>query len=256
MRTLGLMQRGRDPGETAAARESAGSARLPRPVPRRATYTAWRVRIACSLVLAALAASAPPASSDDVQVVHMRLDVLEQTRGHANAPVTIVEFTDYQCPYCRRFQAETWPRLKHDYLDTGRVRFIVRDLPLSFHASARPAAEAAHCAGEQGRFWPMHDVLLAGKTQLDLPSLMQQAQAMGLDVVRFRDCVTANKYDASIARNVATATALGLRGTPSFIVGRMSHGVLEGIPVFGALPYQEFANVIDAVLAARERAPN
>jgi protein-disulfide isomerase len=210
------------------------------------------LRLACSL---ALVATAPPASTDDVRVVHMRLDAVEHTLGHADAPVTVVEFTDYQCPYCRRFQAETWPRLKHEYIDTGKVRFIVRDLPLPFHADARPAAEAAHCAGEQGRFWPMHDLLLAGTTRLDLASLTRQAQAMGLDAARFRDCVTANKYDSAVARNVAAATALGLRGTPSFILGRMSHGVLEGIPVFGAVPYENFASVINALLAAHERAP-
>jgi protein-disulfide isomerase len=214
-----------------------------------------RVRLACSLTLAALAAVSPPASTDDVRVVHMRLDAMEYTRGHADAPVIMLEFTDYQCPYCRRFEAETWPRLQHEFVDTGKVRFIVRDLPLPFHLNARPAAEAAHCAGEQGRFWPMHDVLLAGTTGLDLASLVQQAQGMGLDVVRFRDCVRTNKYDAAIARNVVAAKALGLQGTPGFVLGRMTHGELEGIRFFGALPYDHFANVINALLAARERAP-
>jgi protein-disulfide isomerase len=221
-----------------------------------------RLRFGCSLapvlvlVLVTLVAAPQPASTDDMHVLHMQLDAAEHTRGHANAPVIVVEFTDYQCPYCRRFEAETWPRLKHEYLETGKVRFIVRDLPLPFHARARPAAEAAHCAGEQGRFWPMHDALLAGSTPLGLASLTQQAQALGLDAARFRDCVTANKYDSAIARNVATARALGLRGTPSFIVGRMSHGELEGVPLVGARPYRDFANVIDAVLAAPESARN
>jgi protein-disulfide isomerase len=213
-------------------------------------------RVLSLLGLVAVAASSPPASSDDGRVVHMRLDGMEYTLGHADAPVTMVEFTDYQCPYCRRFEAETWPRLKHEYVDTGKVRFIVRDLPLPFHVNARQAAEAAHCAGEQGHFWPMHDVLLAGTTGLDLASLVQQAQGMGLDVGRFRDCVTTNKYDAAIARNVATARALGLRGTPGFVLGRMTHGELEGIRFFGALPYDNFANVINALLAARERTPS
>ena len=208
------------------------------------------------VALVALAASSPPASTDDARVVHMRLDASERMRGHADAPVTVVEFTDYQCPYCRRFQAETWPRLKHEYIDTGKVRFIVRDLPLPFHADARPAAEAAHCAGEQGRFWPMHDVLLAGTIGLDLASLTREAQVIGLDAARFRDCVTANKYDSAVARNVATAKALGLRGTPSFILGRMANGELEGVRLFGAVPYDNFANVINALLAAREQTRN
>jgi protein-disulfide isomerase len=203
--------------------------------------------------LVALAAAATLSTADDARVVHMHLEAGELAQGRADAPVTVVEFTDYQCPYCRRFQAETWPRLKRDYVDTGKVRFIVRDLPLSFHSHARPAAEAAHCAAEQGHFWPMHDALLASDTQLDLASLVQRAQAMGLDAARFRDCVTANKYDSDIARNAATAAALGLRGTPAFVLGRMSHGALEGIRFYGAVPYADFARIIDSLLAARER---
>ena len=209
--------------------------------------------LSCALALAALTADPALCAGDDARVVHMRLDAIEEARGRADAPVTVVEFTDYQCPYCRRFQAGTWPRLKRNYVDTGKVRFIVRDLPLSFHSQARPGAEAAHCAGEQGRFWRMHDALLAGGAKLDAASLARQAQAMGLDVGRFRDCVTANKYDAAIARNAATAANLGLSGTPSFILGRMSHGVLEGIRFYGAVPYADFARMIDALLAARER---
>ncbi len=134
------------------------------------------------------AAAAGPADDEPAasgRAVQMRLASDEQAQGRADAPLTLVEFTDYQCPYCRRFEAQTWPLLKRDYLDTGKLRFIVRDLPLEFHAAALPAAEAAHCAAEQGKFWPMHAVLLASGTQLTAEALRQQARALGLDVERF-----------------------------------------------------------------------
>jgi len=180
----------------------------------------------------------------------MRLDPLEQSRGRGDAPVTIVEFTDYQCPYCRRFQAQTWPLLERRYVATGKVRFIVRDLPLEFHSAARPAAEAAHCAGEQGRFWPMHDALLKTDTKLDDDSLAGEARALGLDMGHFRACVAAAKYASAIERNAAEAASLGVRGTPTFIVGSAVQGELDGERLSGALPYGDFAAVIDRLLGA------
>jgi protein-disulfide isomerase len=183
--------------------------------------------------------------------VRMPLDALEQARGATDAPVTVVEFTDYQCPFCRRFQAESWPAIERNYIATGKVRLIVRDLPLKIHSAARPAAEAAHCAGEQGRFWPMHEALLARDMKLDEASLLAKAQALGLDLPRFRQCVTSNKYAAAIERNAAQAEALGVRGTPTFIIGRAAHGELEGVRIAGAIPYEDFAAQLDRLLAGR-----
>jgi len=179
----------------------------------------------------------------------MVLEPSEQAQGSGSAPLTMVEFTDYQCPYCRRFQAEVWPRLKREYVDTGKLRFIVRDLPLPFHAGAKPAAEAAHCAAEQGRFWPMHDALLATGADLSAKGIEQRAGALGLDVGRFDACVAAGKYAAAIERNAAQADALGLRGTPAFVIGRVRQGELQGWPIEGALPYEEFDALLRQVLA-------
>jgi protein-disulfide isomerase len=207
--------------------------------------------LTCALLLAALVASRATLTADETRGVHLRLDALEQAQGRADAPVTVVEFTDYQCPYCRRFQAETWPRLKRSYVDSGKVRFIIRDLPLEFHSAARPAAEAAHCAGEQGQFWPMHEALLASDTKLTDDAMMRRAQALGLDLRRFRDCVRENKYEPAIARNAAQAASLGVHGTPSFIIGRAVDGELEGVRVAGALPYEDFVAYLDQLLAGR-----
>jgi protein-disulfide isomerase len=201
--------------------------------------------------LAAVAAvAATSVGGGEGTPVHVPLDALEQARGAADAPVTVVEFTDYQCPFCRRFQAESWPALERNYVATGKVRFIVRDFPLKIHSAARPAAEAAHCAGEQGAFWPMHAALLARETQLDEASLLAQAQALRLDVPRFRQCLTSNKYQAAIDRNAAEATAVGVQGTPTFVIGRAAHGQLDGVLIAGAIPYADFAADIDRVLAA------
>jgi protein-disulfide isomerase len=212
---------------------------------------AHRCVLALLLSLGALPAGAATAVGPAEGVpVRMALDALEQARGRADAPVTIVEFTDYQCPFCRRFQAQSWPALARNYVDTGKVRFIVRDLPLKIHSSARPAAEAAHCAGEQGRFWPMHEALLARETKLDDASLIGKAQQLGLDVSRFRQCVRSNKYQAAIERNATQAAALDVRGTPTFIIGRTGHGELVGLRIAGAVPYRDFAAYLDRLLSA------
>ena len=222
-----------------------------RPLMRRMR---WRGALPVLALGVALAAGAPadPVSAEaaDSGELQLRLEADEAVRGSASAPLTMVEFTDYQCPYCRRFQAEVWPRLKRDYVDTGKLRFIVRDLPLTFHAHAKPAAEAAHCAGEQGRFWAMHDALLATTTDLSPRGIEGQARALGLDVARFDACVAAGRYAAVIARNAAAADALGLRGTPAFLVGTVQHGTLQGRAVMGALPYADFDAVVRAALAA------
>ena len=195
-----------------------------------------------ALGLALLLAYAAQLSSaaDEPGTVRLELQQLEYSLGRPDAPLTVVEYTDYQCPYCRRFEAETFPRLKHDWIDTGKVRFIVRDLPLEIHSAARFAAEAAHCAGAQGGFWPMHDALLKKDTQLTEQEVEALATAQGLNAARLHECVTGARYEPAIARNAAEAARLGINGTPSFIVGRTTPRELHGVRFAGALPYEEF----------------
>ena len=199
------------------------------------------------LALAAIAIAALGAAAAGVQ---MRLDDDEQALGRPDAPVTMVEFTDYQCPYCRRFEAETFPRLKRVYVDTGKLRFIVRDLPLEIHSSAQPAAVAAHCAAEQGKFWPMHAALLAVAADLSPAGLKRQARAIGLDMPLFESCQGAGKYIAAIGRNAMQARELGFNGTPAFVIGKAQNGVLRGQSVDGALPYEDFDAALRQQLAA------
>jgi protein-disulfide isomerase len=200
-----------------------------------------------ALVAGAARAQNGGAESDEVR---LKLEPGELALGRSDAPLTMVEFTDYQCPYCRRFKAEVWPQLKRDYIDTGKLRYLARDLPLGFHASAAPAAEAAHCAGEQGKFWEMHAALLAGEMDFASGGLERRARALKLDLARFSECVARNKYAGVIAAHAHEADAAGIDGTPGFIVGRATGGVLDGLRVEGALPYGEFAGLLKELLAA------
>jgi protein-disulfide isomerase len=183
-------------------------------------------------------------------VVRLKLEPGELSLGRSDAPLTMVEFTDYQCPYCRRFQAEVWPQLKRNYIDTGKLRYLARDLPLEFHSAAAPAAEAAHCAGEQGKFWDMHAALLAGDMDFASGGIERRARALQLDMTRFGECVARRKYAGLIAAHAREADAAGIDGTPGFIVGRASGAVLDGLRVEGALPYGEFAGLLNELLAA------
>ena len=196
-------------------------------------------------------AVAAPAAADtqgEPRIVHLKLDDREYSLGRTDAPLTMVEFTDYQCPYCRAFQAQTFAALKKNYIDTGKLRFIVRDLPLEFHSAARPAAEAAHCAAEQGKFWEMHHALLTGSDPLPDGGIDRRATAVGLDLNRLHACMSAARYESAIARNAATADGIGIHGTPAFVLGNTSHGVLEGALVEGALPYEGFDGALKAML--------
>jgi protein-disulfide isomerase len=204
-----------------------------------------------ALGLAALAAVAADDALPPDQApppVRLKLDEREYSLGRADAPLTMVEFTDYQCPYCREFQARTFAQLKQNYIDTGKLRFIVRDLPLEFHSSARPAAEAAHCAAEQGKFWEMHHALLTSPVALANGGIEQSAKAVGLDLSRLHACMSAARYESAIARNAATADMLHIHGTPAFVIGRIVHGQLEGQLAEGAFPYAEFDGALQEML--------
>lgn len=208
--------------------------------------------LALLLITAGVVTGSTAAGGDDrdgFEAVELRLDPAEPALGKLTAPLTMVEFTDYQCPYCRRFQAEVFPRLKHDYIDTGKLRFIARDLPLEIHAAAQPAAEAAHCAGEQGRFWEMHAALLGGPKDLLEGGIEARAKAVGLDLPRFRTCVAQGKYAHVIEAHVREADAVGITGTPGFIIGYAAHGELTGQRIEGAAPYESFDSYLRELLA-------
>ncbi len=170
--------------------------------------------------------------------------------GREDAPVTIIEFTDLQCPYCARFATQAFPQLRRNYIDTGLVRFASRDLPLPMHAFAVPAAVAARCAGEQGRFWEFREALFAAQATLGPETYVEQARKHGLDLEAFAACRRDGRQAANVRADLDLARANGITATPSLIVGRLVDGQFQGETIEGAKPYAVIAAKIDALLEA------
>ncbi len=163
-----------------------------------------------------------------------------QMLGNKNAPMTIVEFTDYQCPFCQRFHATTFPEIRKNYIDTGTARFFSRDLPLDFHANAMRAAQAARCAGDQGQFWALRDIMEDNPDKLDMESLVADARGLKMDADAFRKCVESEKYKNAVQTDVMEAFKIGANGTPTFVIGKSTPDGVDGELVVGALPYPVF----------------
>ena len=162
--------------------------------------------------------------------------------GDENAPVTIIEFSDFECPFCARFHSSTLDQIKTEYVDTGKVKFVYRDFPLdSIHSQATPAAEAAQCAFEQGKFWEFHDEIFANQQSLGSSLYKQIASDLGLDTNKFNDCVDSRKYREEVKKDLQDGASVGIRGTPGFIV--------NSVPLSGAQPFSSFQAVIEAELA-------
>ena len=169
--------------------------------------------------------------------------------GRADAPVTIVEFSDYQCPYCQRFATKVFPEMKRDYIDTGKVRYVFRDFPLTqIHPQAAKAHEGAHCAGEQGRYWEMHDVLFLNQKDLSVSSLSAYADQIGLEIGAFDACLEGGRHAAAVQADMQAGAQADVRGTPSFVIGRSGSGeTIIGTIIRGAQPFSTFQQVIQAM---------
>jgi protein-disulfide isomerase len=170
--------------------------------------------------------------------------------GNAEAKVAVVEFSDYQCPFCYRFFSQNFEKLKQQYVDTGKVKLVFRNFPLPIHPQARDAAVAAECAGKQNAYWKMHDGLFSNQRRLG-PALYEElAKNLKLDTKAFQECT---QGDSQIKKEIDTDLAygekLGVDGTPTFFIGRVQGDkVVDVKRVVGAQPYEIFAQVIDALL--------
>lgn len=172
--------------------------------------------------------------------------------GRHDSPVTMVEFSDFQCPFCRRFFTSTFPELKREYIDTGKMRYVFIDFPLEqIHPLARQAAEAAHCAGDQGKFWQMHDALFSGIAGLELAQLMAYARALGVEEQAFEACLRSGKQSARIDRALGSGASAGVKGTPTFLIAKSRAGdtLLWSTSIEGAQPIERFRKAIEEVLA-------
>lgn len=177
-------------------------------------------------------------------------------RGRADAPITLIEYSDFTCGYCVKFFKETLPRLQAKYIDTGKVRFVYRDYPRADQGVAVDAAVAARCAGAQGRYWPMHDRLFSGGGRLDSGSFKGYAKVMGLDQAAFAKCFDERQHLEAIFQDRQEANRWGFHGTPGFILIRTVGGPTEKEPAIaipGAFPFEEFAEEIDRMLATAPR---
>jgi protein-disulfide isomerase len=198
---------------------------------------------------------AAQAARPAIEPVDLMLSVVgSPAKGEANAKVTLVEFTDYQCPFCSRHYRQTWPKLEQEYVKTGKAKLVLRDLPLEqIHPLAFKAAEASHCAGDQGKYWEMHDRLFANQNTLARGDLTAHAQALALDVDAFDKCVDSGKGAARIRKDVADSEKIGARSTPVFFLGLTdpNSAQLKAIRVIrGAHPYSVFKEAIDGLLAS------
>jgi protein-disulfide isomerase len=174
-----------------------------------------------------------------------------RTRGSTDAPITLIEYSDFTCGFCQKFFQETWPRLRTKYVETGKVRFIYRDFPRANSGPGLRLALAARCAGAQGRYWQMHDRLLARPGESGAGELQGHAKAIGLDLPVFIKCMQEARETEAIFRDRSEGESLGFRGTPGFIL-LQTRGPDRPAPIAmpGAFPFDVFAQQIDQLLGA------
>ncbi|MBS3123343.1 DsbA family protein [Candidatus Woesearchaeota archaeon] len=193
-----------------------------------------------------LAVAAPPsqqAAAPRAAVVNnpAELNDDDTIKGDKNAPVTIVEFSDFECPFCVRFYEQTLSQIDSAYIKTGKVKLIYRDFPLGFHANAQKAAEAAECAGEQGKYWEMHNILFEKGVQSGVESFKGYAKELSLDSKKFNSCLDESKMANEVKKDQTDGAKFGVSGTPAFFI--------NGQLLTGAQPFKAFQSVIDAELA-------
>jgi protein-disulfide isomerase len=200
---------------------------------------AW---LACFVLWMAAPADARAASvTDDGRV-----------QGKADAPLTLIEYSDFTCGYCLKFFKETLPKLQASYIDTGKVRFVYRDYPRADRGVGVEAAVAARCAGAQGRYWAMHDRLFGEGSRLDSGSFKSAAKSLGLNQTEFGKCFDERRHLESIFQDRREANRWGFHGTPGFILMQTVAGPTEKVPAVaipGAFPFEAFAEEIDRMLS-------
>jgi len=163
---------------------------------------------------AAAAPSKPAFAPTDIQLGQVPY------KGEYDAPVTLIEFSDYQCPYCKRHATAVMPSLIESYVDTGKLRFVMREYPIeNLHRRAIPTSEAALCAGDQGNYWGMHDALFTDQKANSDEDFQQMAAGLGLDAAAFKACMDSDKFMDQIRADMVEGQKLGISGTPSFVVG-------------------------------------
>lgn len=177
----------------------------------------------------------------------------EPFKGVAEARVAILEYSDFDCPFCARYSNQIFPRIDADYVRTGKVKYFFRDLPLPVHPHAQFKAQVARCAGEQGKFWEAHDRLFADQRPLDEASLALLVKGLGLDAAAFNASLASGKYAENIRLSVASAERMQIKGAPAFLFGTLSaDGRVISVTkvMLGAESYDAFKAILDELLGA------
>jgi len=200
--------------------------------------------------LAAPPAARPTPPSAPAPSPNVRLPkVTGYVMGRPDAPITLVEFTDLQCPFCARFTATSFAQIKKEYIDKGLVRFVSRDFPLGMHPYAELAARASRCAGEQGHYWDVREALVANYNKLNPELIAATAGNAKLDMTAFRSCLDSGRFKADVQRDMDEAATIGVEGTPTFVVGRTQADGLDGTRIVGAQPFEVFDAKFKELLA-------
>ncbi len=181
-------------------------------------------------------------SGNDAQAIEVSVDDDDPVLGSANAPVTLVEFSDFQCPFCKKANDESLKLVVKNYVETGKVKMVYKYFPLEFHPEAEPAALAAACAEEQNKFWEYRDLLFVNQAELSDANYKKWAEDLDLDTEQFNDCYKGLKYLEAVKKDMADGQKYGVSGTPAFFV--------NGKMINGAQPYAAFETEIEAALAA------
>ena len=172
--------------------------------------------------------------------------------GNAKAEVTLIEYSDYQCPFCARYFQQTFPDIRKQFVETGKIRYMFSNFPLdSIHPQAFKAHEAAACAGDQGKYWEMHTQLFNNQRALLPAQLEKYAANIGMNVDTYKACVGSSKYAAKVRQEFNTAASLGIEGTPTFVIGRAGTGdtkMKASKVLVGAQSFETFKEAIDALL--------
>ena len=193
------------------------------------------------------AAPANPTAPTPPSTVSVTVTADDPVKGNPNAKVAVVEFADFQCPFCERFFTETEPKIIKDYVDTGKVKFVYKNLAFLGKEST-DAANAAFCAKEQNKFWEYHDYLFShqgaeNSGAFSVDNLKKFAVTLGLNATQFNSCLDSQKYNNLVQADLAEASKVGFNSTPSIAVG--------STPIIGAQPYAQFQTAIEAELAKK-----
>ena len=185
----------------------------------------------------------PPAAFEEK--VELTMTDKDIATGNLKSRLFILEYTDYQCPFCQKFHSSAFKSIEKDFIATDKIIYISRDFPLQNHAHAKTSAIAARCAEAQNKFWLYRDILFDNQTKLERNNLLDYAKKLDMDIKQFDHCLDNNPYAEAIDSDIKSAEAIGVNGTPTIILGKVDGKILRGVKISGALNYELYKNRLE-----------